>query len=369
MRLCAAAAIVFLAGTASASTQQPPATQQTPPATAAAEPRVERMEILEQILVKVNGEIFTKTDLEARQVMALRQRGQQISDDELKKAIAEVTPDLLVDAIDELLMLQRGKELGYKVGDEQFKRVLENIRKENKLEDDAQFEAALKQEGLELSALRKNIERTMVINQVQQVEVMSRISVTDDEASAYYNQHKSEFTAPAQITLRELSVAVKSDGNAVNVALDEAAKRKADEALARARKGDAFDALVAEYSDSPSKESGGLVGPLTETDLDPAIRKLIAPLKAGETTDVFRTRGGWAILKIESATPAQIKPLEQARDDIADRVFQGKRREEVLKYLQKLRSQAIIDWKNAEMKRLWDARVAAESSSPARARQ
>jgi hypothetical protein len=31
-----------------------------------------RAEIIEQVLVKVNGEIFTKTDLEARQVSALR---------------------------------------------------------------------------------------------------------------------------------------------------------------------------------------------------------------------------------------------------------------------------------------------------------
>ena len=32
-----------------------------------------RAEIIEQILVKVNGEIFTKTELESRQVAALRQ--------------------------------------------------------------------------------------------------------------------------------------------------------------------------------------------------------------------------------------------------------------------------------------------------------
>ena len=40
---------------------------------------VARAEVIEQILVKVNGEIFTKSDLEARQVAALRQQlGQQV---------------------------------------------------------------------------------------------------------------------------------------------------------------------------------------------------------------------------------------------------------------------------------------------------
>ena len=44
-----------------------------------------RADVLEQILVKVNGDIFTKTELEARQVAALRQRSQNISDAELLK--------------------------------------------------------------------------------------------------------------------------------------------------------------------------------------------------------------------------------------------------------------------------------------------
>src|SRR6186997_1717696 len=99
-----------------------------------------RAEIIEQILVKVNGEIFTKSDLEQRQVAALRQKGQAIdvksdlSNAQLRAALDEVTPQIMVDAVDEMLVVQRGKELGYKLGDDQFKRVVESIRKENKIE-------------------------------------------------------------------------------------------------------------------------------------------------------------------------------------------------------------------------------------------
>src|SRR5580700_669977 len=80
---------------------------------------VARAEILEQVLIKVNGEIFTKTDLEERQVTALRQLGQQAdmksnpSDAQLRKMLDDVTPDLVVNVVDEILVLQRGKELGY----------------------------------------------------------------------------------------------------------------------------------------------------------------------------------------------------------------------------------------------------------------
>src|SRR6266496_6328380 len=103
---------------------------------------VARSEILEQVLVKVNGEIFTKTDLETRQVQEIRQRKQQIDlstpqgNEELRKAIAEVTPGLLVNVVDEMLIVQRGNELGYKVSDEQYKQILDNLKTQNKIEND-----------------------------------------------------------------------------------------------------------------------------------------------------------------------------------------------------------------------------------------
>ena len=107
---------------------------------------VPRAEIIEQILVKVNGEIFTKSDLEQRQVTALRQKGQALdlksdpNNVQLRKALDEITPQIIVDAVDEMLLVQRGRELGYKLSDEQFKSVVDNIRKENKIESEEQFQ-------------------------------------------------------------------------------------------------------------------------------------------------------------------------------------------------------------------------------------
>src|SRR3954463_11672985 len=92
---------------------------------------VVRGEIIEQIVVKVNGEILTKTELENRQVAALRQAGQQIDtktdDAHLRTMLDQVTPQLLVNAVDEMLLVQRGRELGYKMADDQFQNVLDSI--------------------------------------------------------------------------------------------------------------------------------------------------------------------------------------------------------------------------------------------------
>src|SRR5438093_9732699 len=70
-----------------------------------------RAEVIEQILVKVNGEVFSKTDLENRQLVTLRQRGQPVdlksgpSDQQLRKVLDEITPQLMVDAINEMVVV------------------------------------------------------------------------------------------------------------------------------------------------------------------------------------------------------------------------------------------------------------------------
>ena len=162
-------------------------------------------DIIEQILVRVNGEIITKSDLEQRQIAALRQRpevsGLRGDDAALAKLLSEVTPQVIVDAVDELLLTQRGKELGYAMGDDQFKSIVENIRKENKIETDEQFAQALQGEGMTMLDLRRQLEKQMLVSRVQQTEVMGKLSVTDEEVAAYYEQHKAEFSTTRQSLL------------------------------------------------------------------------------------------------------------------------------------------------------------------------
>jgi len=327
-------------------------------------------EIIEQIIVKVNGEVVTKTELENRQVAALRQMGQQIdqkadpSDAQLRKMLDQVTPQLLVNAVDEMLLVQRGHELGYKMADDQFQNVLDSIKKDNKIETDEQFQAALKSENMTLAELRKNLERQMIVSRVQQNEVMSKIAVNDEEARAFYKAHVSEFTSPRTITLREILVNVSGDGKTVNVGLDEDARDKATRIRQRALNGESFEKLAADLSDAPSRSNAGLIGPLSISDLSPDLQKLLEPMKAGEITQPLRGPKGYQILKLETATDAEIKPFDQAREDISNRVFTDKRRDEFEKYLQKLRAQAIIEWKNADIKKAYDLGLTQPRVSP-----
>jgi peptidyl-prolyl cis-trans isomerase SurA len=323
-----------------------------------------RAEIIEQILVKVNGEIFTKTDLEARQIAVLRQRGLAFdlksdqADAQLRKALDEITPQIIVEVVDDMLIVQRGKELGYHLTDEQFKSAVDSIKKENKIESEEQFQAALKQENMTMADLRRNFERQMIVARVEQNEVSGKTGVNDEEARKYYDAHVSEFTTPPAVTLREILVAVPADSKGVNVAADDAAKEKAEGIRARVQKGDSFEKLAAEFSDAPSRANGGLIGPISTKDLSPDLQKPVESMKPGDVSTVVRTARGYLLFKLESSTGAQTLPFDQARDQISERAFAEKREAALRKYLEKLRSEAIIEWKNPDIQRAYDEGLA-----------
>ena len=319
---------------------------------------VPRAEIIERILVKVNGDILTQSDLESRQsavIRTKRENPQTMSNAELTKMLADITPQIIVDAVDELLLLQRGRELGYHLTDEKFKGVLDNIKKENKIETEEQFQQALKAENMTLAELRTRLEKQMIIQQVQGNEVLGHITVSEAEAKAYYDAHRNEFTTPATVMLREILIPTSAASE------DPAPKAKADAVYEKLKAGESFEKAVADESTAASKANGGLIGPINLADLAPALRRIIEPLKAGEITPVVRTQSGYQIFKIETLNEATLLPWDQAREDIGNRVANTKQAAEYSRYMQKLRAQAVLDWKNPELKKIFEQKVAEDA--------
>jgi parvulin-like peptidyl-prolyl isomerase len=340
-----------------------------------------RAEILEQVLVKVNGEIITKTDLEQRQMAALRQQGNlpelaglldEVKDDwaaykkyaQVAKWLESATPEIIVTAVDELLILQRAKELGYAATEEQLLNIIESIKKDNNLQSEEQFQAALKQEGMTLAQLKRMLERQALMSRVQQTEVSSKVAVTEPEERQYYEAHLGEFETVPGITLREILVTVPNEKGQFNVAVDEAAKQKAEGLRKRILSGESFEKLAAEVSDAPSKANAGLIGPIPKTELAPDMLKLFSSMKAGDVTEVLRVGTGYEIFKLEQSIESTTLPFENARSQVADKVFQQKYGGEMEKYLTKLRSVALIEWKNEEIRKAYEQGLAARALKP-----
>jgi peptidyl-prolyl cis-trans isomerase SurA len=377
--VAAMAASVALGPLSAQSATNPQGTMPTPTPTPSPAPPsaiAPKGEIIQKVIVKVNGEIFTQSELEFRQIQALRDQQKNVrtardlaTDPGLMAALSSVTPDLLVDAVDELMMVQHGKELGSKFTDAIFTRALEDLKKSNKIPDDATLQQALKQEGMTLADLRVNIERSFYKGEAERRELMRNMTLTEEEARQYYNAHTDQFMKPATVTLREIVVSVPAQtvGGQVsfNVSADEQAKKKIDDIRERALKGEDFAKLVAEVSESGTKDSGGVIGPVNTADLSTALSDLLEKMKPGDVTEPMRTRAGYQIIKLESRVASQPEPFERSRDQISQRILESRLDVERGKMLDKLRVQAVIEWKDDGYKKMYDtARAARKTTAP-----
>ena len=309
--------------------------------------------IIERILVKVNGEIITQSDLEDRQIGAIRARGVQPSTNaELFQLLAEVTPGVIANLVEELLLIQRGKELGYQLSDDQFRDFLDNLKAENGIETDEEFLDLLeRQEGMSLDDFRRLTERQMLASQVQSIEILNRVAITDVEAREYYEEHIDEFTEPASVTLREIIIAVPATGGLM---ADQRARTRAAAVMERLAAGEDFEAVATEVSDASSARYGGLIGPFQLSEIAEAIQELIATMEVGGVSDLRRTPQGYQILLLEDLTDDAARPFEEVRNQISENVFNDRRLEEYAKYLDELREEAIIEWKSTELHEAYD---------------
>jgi len=213
--------------------------------------------------------------------------------------------------------------------------------------------------------LRQQLERRMMIEQVQRQEVGSKLTITEAEAHQYYDLHPDQFTDPASITLREIQIEVPATkGQAlVNAAADEAAKKKIGDARTRLMAGEDFGKVAGEVSDAASKANGGLIGPFSREDMSPQLQELLDKMKPGDITPAIRTPRGYQILKLETLKPQAVQPFDKVRDLIADRVASERTRNEMRKFLTRLRAQAIIEWKNDELKKAYEKQLAADDAA------
>jgi len=77
-------------------------------------------------------------------------------------------------------------------------------------------------------------------------------------------------------------------------------------------------------------------------------------------TNPIRVQKGYQIFKLESMKPATLQPFDAVRDLISDKVSAARTQTEMRKFLARLRAQAIIEWKNDELKKAYEKALAAE---------
>ena len=152
--------------------------------------------------------------------------------------------------------------------------------------------------------------------------------VSDAKISDYYNGHPSEFE---EVRVRHVLISSQpeyaekgADKDAQPKGLSkEEARKKAQDVLDRARKGEDFAKLAEAYSDDPgSNKRGGEYDFFAHGTMVQEFENAAFALKPGEVSDIVPTQFGFHIIKLEARRPGPPPTDPKVRQQIIDKLKQ-----------------------------------------------
>jgi peptidyl-prolyl cis-trans isomerase SurA len=302
---------------------------------AAAAPAVRSQEVVESIVAVVNDDIITLSEYKAQfqmTVNALKQ--QQMTQEQYDQQYALLKKEFLNSMITEMLLLQKAKELGLNV-QEQVKGTIEKLKQDNHIASDADLRRALEQQGQSYEVWVKQVEENILRSGVLYTEVERAIALGDSEIVQYYKKNPAEFTTPTEYKLS--AIYIKSEGRSA----EEIEKIKA-EVDAKIKGGATFAETAAELSDEPMKDAKGDLGTFKSGELETTLESPVERLKAGDKTGWISLKNGWYLLQLVEKKEAFLRPFEEARKEVEDKLYNEKRNVKIEAYVKTLREKSFV---------------------------
>lgn len=266
---------------------------------------------------------------------------------------------ILRELIDDEILTRRAEKLGLLATDDEVDRKMNEIKSPYTQE---QFDQKLKDKKISLDDFRRDLRRSLTVEKVLNKEVTSKINISDQDVSDYYNAHKGEFNLiEAQYHLAQIYVSPQPNPQVHNLKNDKAqnevdARKKIQMLANRLDSGDDFATLAMNYSeDSETSGNGGDLGFTPESALqrtDPATRELVLKLKPGQYSPVITVQDpaskrivGFRVVKLLAKEPAGQREYGDPRVQQAIRSQLRDRREQLLKaaYYEVLRDSAKVN--------------------------
>ena len=300
------------------------------------------VQLLEEIIAKINGDIVTRTEIEKSKTQLraeLAQRG--VKGEELEARVKEADASILANRIDQLLLQQKGRDLSITVDAEVSKQVNE-IMKQYKIVDPEELAKLVREQtGMPFEDYKNDMKNSMITQRVIQQEVGSKINIPQSEKEKYYEEHKNEFNREERLFLRELLISTEGK-DAAGIA---AAEKKAKDLVARARKGERFSEMVRDNSDAASVRNEGMLDPMKRGDLKKELEDILWAQQRNFVTDPIKLENGFLILKIEERHKAGLAALEEVESEITEKLYMTRFQPKIREYLTALRQDAFLEIK------------------------
>ncbi|HEV7374584.1 MAG TPA: peptidyl-prolyl cis-trans isomerase [Pyrinomonadaceae bacterium] len=301
--------------------------------------------IIDSVIAQVNSDVLMLSTLKREMKEAIESFKQQGATEQ--KATEEVTrrqPEIIVSLVNELLVVQKGKELNMTEDVEtEVNREMLRVMTSQGFKTIAEMEEAMRREGIDPASIRQTLRTQFMKNAVFSREVDAKIyyGVTPAQAKDYYDKHREQFRKPEVVTLSEifLSLAGKPEAEV---------RAKAMQILTQLRAGADFKSLATTNSErlGPdgnrlAAQNGGVVGTFVLPDLKQEFVNAIKNVKVGGVTDLLRSDEGYQILRVDARIAAS-DPLAFDEDKVREAITVERRDKERTDYLKNLRKDAYI---------------------------
>lgn len=296
-------------------------------------------ELLDRVVAVVNDEVITQAELDTFLRPLYAEYSQQLSGEELQKAIQEARQKLLNQMIEDKLVLQEAVQQGIEVKEEDVEKELAAFKK--KMEKPGELELMLEKEGMTLNSLRERMRKQVLIRQVQDREIRSKVVVSPAEAEDFYKQNPTQFVTKERVQARSLTINKNSQSRAKGIP-DEYARKKLEKLFGEVKKGGNFEEIIEKNSDDNNAQKKGLGDWIERGSMIEAVEEAIFKTPIGQFTGIVETPIGYHVFRIEAKEPAKQYSFEEAKDQINGYLFQQKSNQRFLVWVEELKKAAYI---------------------------
>jgi peptidyl-prolyl cis-trans isomerase SurA len=294
---------------------------------------------VDRILAQVNDDIITLSEVNrALNGQGIRQQlAARYSGDELEQKLQDAQKQILDGLIQEKLLYQKAMDLGFNADTEtRVSTMIQKLIKERDFKDTEGLEKALEEQGMTLKELRESYRKSIIVDDLIGYFVSSRITLLTPEVEKYYKDHIAEFSSPEEVTLSDIEIAIKGD--------PKEAEERANELYRRIQQGESFPTLASQYSNGTTASKGGGIGTYLLSTLNSGTAKAIANLKDGEVSKPQKEKDSFIIYRLDSRKVSIVRPLDDVKNKIKDRLYMEKFTPELDRYVSQLKEDAYIQY-------------------------
>jgi parvulin-like peptidyl-prolyl isomerase len=284
-------------------------------------------------------------------------RGEEITSTRLPALERQVLDQLILDQILLSKATPEQKSKAKTEGDKKF----EDIRKAEA--NDETFARKLRTVGLTMEKFHSRL----IDDAVVQPMLRDKINVTDAQIKKYYDDHATQTEAPETARVGYI-LWTSFDQDTRHPLTDEekkTKKKRADEALKRARAGEDFSKLIKEYSEDVSvkQNNGEIKFGRNSPGIPPEFEAAAFSLKTNQVSDVIATMYGYCIIKLLETIPPHKIPLSEVSKRIEDILVSQEAGRMLPRYYADLKRETHVEIQDADLKALEDLNIPVQEIS------